>query len=161
MTKKTQNAPNKPTITASKPLTIAERRAWIWASERVHSRVPGAIYYVFPHVFPTEDDSLTDEGAIIEKYGVTATFDYLYVHANIVRTPHGFWSVGHSAEGTRLVFDDIEEAAAYAQVLRDIYLSVDSGVCIDCGADLAAEPEVKAKPDLNLVPPPTRSGHTH
>jgi hypothetical protein len=134
---KTQTASNKPTTTpASKPLTIAERRAWIWASGRVHSRpIPGALYYLFPRV-PTEDDPLTDDDATIEKYGVRATFDYIYGHANIERTPHGFWAVGHSADDTRLVFEDMHEAAAYSQVLRDIYLAVDSGDCIDCGAAL-------------------------
>jgi hypothetical protein len=98
---------------------------------------------------PTEDDPLTDDDASIEKYGVKETFDYLYGHANIERTPHGFWAVGHSADDTRLVFGDMHEAAAYSEALRGIYLAADSGVCIDCGADLAAEAqsEMRAKPN--------------
>jgi hypothetical protein len=158
----TQTAPNKPTTTpASKPLTIAERRAWIWASGRVHSRFRAACYYLFPRALTEdEDDPLTDEDADIEKYGVRETFDYLYRHANIERTPHGFWAVGHSADDTRLVFEDMHKAAAYSEALRCIYLAADSGVCIDCSADLTAEPQpkVKAEPDLKLVPPPTRPG---
>jgi hypothetical protein len=142
---KTQNAHKKPPPTpTSIALTLAERRAWIWASERFYSAHPGAVYWLCSRVL-TEDNPLTSEDDIIQKRGVKATFDYLHGHANIERAPHGTWAVGHSAYDTRLVFDDIYRATTYSEMLREMYLAEDPDACktcITCGADLTAAPEV-------------------
>jgi hypothetical protein len=66
------------------------------------------------------------------------------------RTAHGNWAVGQRADDTRMVLEDIEEAAVYSEALRDVYLAMDVGVCIDCGANLTVEPER----ELELLPPP-------
>jgi hypothetical protein len=139
--------------TPSKGLTVSERRAFIWASPRIHSKsVPGP--YNLCSRCPTEEEPLTDADMTIERSGVKAAFDYLYGHANIERTEHGFWAVGHLADDTRLVFDDMHEASGYAEHLRQLYLAADSGLCIGCGADLE---EATGEPEPKLVPPSSRT----
>lgn len=102
---------------------------------------------------------MTDEDIALEKFGVKEAFDYLCRHADIERTAHGNWAVGQRADGTRMVFEDIEEAAVCSEALRNVYLAMDAGVCIDCGANLTTEPE----PEPELLSPlngPARS-RTH
>ncbi|MGO8855588.1 MAG: hypothetical protein ACLQO1_07735 [Steroidobacteraceae bacterium] len=141
----------KPTTTllASQRLTVAERRAFIWANPRIHSKGAPGPYYICTRT-PTKAEPMTDEDMTVEKFGVKEAFDYLYRHANIERTAHGYWAVGQRADDTRMVLEDIEEAALYSEVLRDLYLAVDASVRIDCDADLTAEPQREPKP----LPPP-------
>ena len=147
----------KPAAAKSPPsspkLAVAERRAFIWANPRAQSKGEPGPYYLCSRT-PTEEEPMTDEDIALEKYGVKAAFDYLYGHANIERTPHGFWAVGHSAEDTRLILETIEEVAHYSEVLRGLYLSRDAGLCPGCGEPLD-EHERATKP--KVLPAPNRT----
>jgi hypothetical protein len=134
---------------ASQKLTVAERRAFIWANPRTHSKGAPGPYYLCART-PTEAEPMTDEDITLEKFGVKEAFDYLHRHANIERTAHGNWAVGQRADDPRMVLEDIEEAAVYSEALRDVYVAMDAGFCIDCGADLTEEPE----PEPELLSPP-------
>jgi hypothetical protein len=110
----------KPATTReSQKLKVAERRAFIWASPRIHSKGAPGPYYLCSCT-PTEAEPIWDADIAVEKHGVKAAFDYLYGHANITRAKYGYWAVGHRANNTRKIFDDIHEAADYAEVLREI-----------------------------------------
>jgi hypothetical protein len=103
----------------SQKLTVAERRAFIWASPRIHSKGVRGPYYLCSRT-QTEAEPIRDADITVEKRGVKAAFDYLYGHANITRAMYGYWAVGHQANNTRKIFDDMFEAAYYAEVLRVI-----------------------------------------
>jgi hypothetical protein len=107
---------------AQRKLSVAECRAFIWASPRIHSKACYGPYYLSSRS-PTEAEPLTEDDIIVERNGVKDAFDYLYGHANIERAKYGYWAVGHRANNTRKAFDDIYEAAAYADLLR--------GICLD------------------------------
>jgi hypothetical protein len=116
------NKPKPPPAAPSKALSLPERRAFIWASPRMAALFPGAHYYLFDFT-PTLEQDLTDVPANIERHGVTAAFDYLYGHAGIKRAKYGYWAVGHRANKTLKIFDDVHAAADYADVLRGICLA--------------------------------------
>jgi hypothetical protein len=155
MRKPTKSPMNK----TSRLLTTAERRAWIWASERTHS-AHGALYHLFPRL-PTEEVPLTDADAVVEKFGVKAAFDYLTGHTNAERTEHGFWVVGSPEDDSLMIFDDMPPAVAYCDALRDVYLAQDSGVCT-CGDRLGHETATPKTPRLKAVRRPKlpRRGRT-
>jgi hypothetical protein len=107
---------------APRKLSVAERRAFIWASPRIHSKSCPGPYYLSSRS-PTDAEPLSDADTGVERSGVKDAFDYLYGHANIERAKYGYWAVGHRANKTRKIFDDMHEAAAYAEVLRRICLA--------------------------------------
>jgi hypothetical protein len=93
----------KPATTReSQKLTVAERRAFIWASPRIHSKGAPGPYYLCSRT-PTEAEPICDADIAVEKHGVKAAFDYLYGHANITRATCGYWAVGHRANNTRKI----------------------------------------------------------
>ena len=110
----------KPATTPeSQKLTVAERRVFIWASPRIHSKDVRGPYNLYSRT-PTEAEPIRDADITVKKHGVKAAFDYLYGHANITREMYGYWAVGHRANNTRKIFDDVFDAAYYAMVLRVI-----------------------------------------
>jgi hypothetical protein len=147
--------------TPSKGLTVSERRAFIWASPRMSALCNGAEYFIYDFT-PAPDQSLKDVPANIICNGVTAAFDHLYRHANIERTAHGFWALGHQAEGTRLIFEHMHQGAEYAEYLRERYFAADAGLCI-CGEPLddnrheGQEPESAPGQKPKLLPPSSRT----
>jgi hypothetical protein len=114
--------PKSPTAAPSKAIGLPELRAFIWASPRMAALCPGAHYYLF-NFTPTPEKDLTEVPANIERHGATAAFDYLYGHANIERAKYGYWAVGHRANKTLKIFDDLLAAAAYAEMLREVCLA--------------------------------------
>jgi hypothetical protein len=149
--------------TPRKGLTVSERRAFIWASPRMSSLFNGAEYFIYDFT-PAPHQDLKDVPVNIICNGVTAAFDQLYRHANIERTAHGFWALGHQAEGTRLIFEDTHQAAEYAEYLRELYLAADAGLCI-CGEPLddngheGQEPESAPQKSKPKLPPPSSRTH--
>ena len=101
---------------SKKPATTPDSQKLTVAERRIHSKDVRGPYYLCSRT-PTEAEPIRDAD-IVEKHGVKAAFDYLYGHANITRAMYGYWAVGHRANNTRKIFDDMFEAAYYAEVLR-------------------------------------------
>jgi hypothetical protein len=150
---------------ASRVLTTSERRAFIYQSPRLRTQY-GLFYYILVNE-PWVDAMENELTRAVEREGLKAAFEQLFGHTHVERTRHGFWVVGSPDDGTRMIFDNMEGAARYAENLHDFYLGEDMGPCPDRGEPMDEEhakgsttkPALKLKlvPKKKLPPPPSTS----